>query len=382
MYILGQLSICIIFIIIILKSDFKDEYELWEYGLQMCIPIIIAGLIWLLSTNTMKMDTEYWGNTCVKIQHQEEYEEWNPCATTRECCCKTDKNGNRECDTECVGGCESHGPYWYAFNEYGDRIDIKKSEYERIKNKWKLPPQKVGTSGDACGRGDLFEITWDNNMNNYQIIVTKHTYVNKVRHEVTFFYPTYEDKELTDIHDYPPVNELEQDHVIGRWPYNNEQELAEHKLDVLNGVFGPKARNEHGQIKAFIFVYIDKPREYAVKQKDKLLGGNKNEYSLVLGYNTKTKKIEWYDIITYCDNGASVNRMKEFLFENPSAPLNIVADEMVNILTTTWIRREFTPLNSIITLRPPNWVIILAYIINAILSTGMIYIFHTNERHS
>jgi hypothetical protein len=385
MYALGQVTIFLIILVIILSiKQIRTKYIWWEYMLQLFIPTVIVTIVWFTATASMKMDTEYWGNTCVSIQYEESYEWWNTCSYTVDCNCTTDKDGNTSCDQCCVAACDYESASWYAIDERGRRRSIREDEYNTIKKKWGLEEYDTGdTNGTAnCRIGKIYRVDWDNNMETYQIIVTKHKYENKVRFEATYFYPQYTEDQLTDVYGYPVIQGLDQDHVIGDWYNSSDQQAADHILDIHNGTYGPKPREDQGQVKVFMFVYTDKDRSYAVKQKDKLEGGNKNEYILVLGFNSLDNSIMWYEIITYCDNGSAVNRMKEWLYANPNSTLEEIAEAMTDVLENNWERREFTPLNAFIKLKPKPWVWVLAYILNVIISVGMIFVFSNNENYN
>ena len=383
MYIIGQLLIVLIFIgIILFNKNIRKEYVVFEYILQVVVPILIVVCVWEVSKYSMVIDDEYWGNTCVKIERHEEYRWLNPCSYTEPCNCTTDEDGNETCDSCCVEACDYVPETYYAYDENDKQISITKNQYYKVLKKWKLPEIETDVKNGtiSCGLiGNVFETIWDNNKDNYQIIVTHHTYENKVRYEPTFFYPQYNKDQLNDVYDYPFIVGLDQKHVIGEWYNSADKKQSEHLLDVFNGIYGPKSREDHGQIKVFYFIYKDKDQSYGVKQKDKLQGGNKNEYNLVLNYDSKTKNISWYEVISFYEKSAVKNRVEEYLYSNPQTSLVDLTNVVTDVLSKNWLRREFTFLNSIIKLKPPLFIWITAYIVNIIVSLILIFFFKEND---
>ena len=378
MYLLTQFALAIIFISIA-AIFYRKNYVWWEYLLQLVIPIGIVMAMYHITTHARVMDTEYWGNTIVTVTHQERYERWDPCKSTYSCNCRTDSNGNETCDTCCDPGCVSYGPYYHAINENGLEIMLSEADYRKIANKFKNEKNTGKQKGDSCKKGYLYEAKWDGEYNTYQIHVTKHRYENKVRHNKIFVPESVTKKEKSQTYPYPSISGVDQVHIIGEWHDDYDKSQAEHRLDFHNGMYGPRPRDRSGQIKVFILLFKDQPKSVARLQKGLWQRGNKNEYTLMLGWDSKTQKISWYDDMTFEMSGKCSNRIKKYVYDNPDLKLEVLASEMSNILAEHWLRREFTPLNALIKLDPPKWLWVVGILLGIVLGILGLFIFTSNE---
>lgn len=380
MYLLIQFSIAVIFICIAIIF-YRKEYTWWEYILQLIIPIGIVMAMYYITTHARIMDTEYWGNTIVKVEYQEQYEYWDPCKDTYDCNCTTDKDGNRSCDTCCDPGCVSYGPYYYAYNENGTQVMINEDTYHKIKDKFKTEKNTNKQKGDSCKKGWLYEAKWNGEYDSYQVHVTKHKYENKVRYNKIFVPEEIKKEERKKVHNYPSIVSLDQQHVIGEWYSLKDKQIADHRLDFHNGMYGPKPRDNSGQIKAFLLLYKDTPKSIVRLQKGSWKRGNKNEYTLMIGWDSKTRKIVWYDDMTFELSGKCSNRIKKYVYENPETSLEDLTNTMSNILAEHWLRREFTPLNALIKLDPPKWLWVVGILLGIGLGIGGLFLFSNNEQN-
>jgi len=380
MYILTQFLIAIIFIVIIIIW-YRDEYTWWEYILQALVPIFLALIINAISTTTRENDTEYWGNTIVKVAYQEEYEEYDPCKETYDCNCTTDDDGNTSCDTCCRGGCVDYGPYWFIYNERGTERSVSKNKYRNIINHWSTQVHtKEDYKGDHCGKGDYHYAKWPKTRETYKIYATQHTYKNKVRYNKVYVPDQLITRNAQHTFEYPNIREFEQDHILGDyWTGSNDRAEAELNLDIHAGLMGPRPQEQHGQIKPFLLLFKDASKDAASAQFARWQGGNKNEYTVMIGWNSKTNKITWYDIMTFTENGACKNRMKEYLHENREASLEEITQKMRFVLNQHWERRSFTPINQLIKLKPTKGVWITAILLGIILGIVFMIAFSRNE---
>lgn len=333
----------------------RKYYVWWEYVLQILIPAFIATVIYFIGVNQKNWDIEWWSDTCVELRHEESYETEE--TRSYSCNCSTDSDGRESCSTCYEDYCSDHPEQWYAISSLGWLQAINEAEYHLIRKKWNALELKIGTIGDEeCRIGGVYSVNWNGDSISRQIFVQRHRYENDVRFNRVYVPQEYtKEMRYLPILDYYDVDGIDQNHIIGYWSDIADKEKADLILDRHAAKFGPKKREERGQILPLIWIYNDQPNSIARYHRAKHQGGNKNEYSLLIGYNSKTQKIDWYDIVTFTQNGACVNRMKEFMHDNRdnrTASLEEISTEMTKILSNHWERREFTELNKMITFRP------------------------------
>ena len=99
-------------------------------------------------------------------------------------------------------------------------------------------------------------------------------------------------KEL-GLFEYPEIQDYDQKSLLGV----RLDRLTEKKIKYLNATFGDKY-----QFRMYILVFKDKPLVISEQQKSYWQGGNKNEFVLCLGYNTKTHKVDWCNPFSWCDS--------------------------------------------------------------------------------
>jgi hypothetical protein len=87
-------------------------------------------------------------------------------------------------------------------------------------------------------------------------------------------------------------------------------------------------------------VFRDKPVEISEKQKSYWQGGNKNEFILCLGYNTKKGTIDWCNPFSWCDKPELEVATKRYFREHPRMDLSKYPDWLEKHINL-WHRKEF-----------------------------------------
>lgn len=365
MFLVTQAVIALV-VTVIMYYIAKKDYAWWEYGIQFLIPFLIVLGVKELSLTYMSSDTEFWTTTLKEMVYQEQYRIWVTKTCSETYACGSDSNGNTKYCTryyDC-SECESRGPYYYLNGQSASYVGIDTWNY--LKKKWKVKPEHIGTNGDHCGKGDRWRIQWDQSYETHQAWTSVHPYENKIRYDAGRF-PMREltETEKSIVKSYPDLFVgIEQKPISGPWRDAKDLNNANHRLNYFNAVYGPKSREEHGQIKVFIMLYKDVPKSKVHHaQRIKLEYGNKNEFIVMLGWNSNTNSITWSDVITHTVDGTSVNTPQRIINDNPDISMEDFVIELTEVLSKNWIRTEFTPLNDVITLKPKLWVWIVALVL-------------------
>lgn len=112
-------------------------------------------------------------------------------------------------------------------------------------------------------------------------------------------------------------------------------------------------------------------------QKQFLEGGNKNEFIICLAVD-KYNVIKKAGVISWTEAFGCINGVENWLGQYEGNNLEEILDNTLPIIHKEWRRREFTPLNDIVTMEPPVWVMILAIVLQCAAGFGLFYLFTNN----
>jgi hypothetical protein len=166
-------------------------------------------------------------------------------------------------------------------------------------------------------------------------LVWKHTYQNKILASHSIF--KFEDIDDDDadslgLFRYPNVNDNDQDVILG---FRAGKEVHK-QFKYINSIYGAIK-----QFRIYVLVFRDKPLEISEKQKSYWQGGNKNEFVLCLGYNTKKGTIDWCNPFSWCDKPELEVATKRFFRDNPRMDLSkypVWLEKHINL----WQRKQFS----------------------------------------
>ena len=131
--------------------------------------------------------------------------------------------------------------------------------------------------------------------------------------------------------EYPEIQDYDQKSLLGV----RLDRLTEKKIKYLNATFGDRY-----QFRMYILVFKDKPLVISEQQKSYWQGGNKNEFVLCLGYNTKTHKVDWCNPFSWCDSPKLEVATKRYFREHPT--LNLMGYcKWLEQNIKLWKRKEF-----------------------------------------
>lgn len=325
-----------ILIIMILR---KKLMVWWELALMVAGSLLIT----TCNSSLMKLgndwDTEYLGGYMAKVSHYDDWDEWIVQTCTREVPCGTDKDGNTIYETETYDCSyrEYHPERWtYTDNHGNEEYFYDKDDFERALKELGYPKMVfVDMNRDYYKKdGDKQDYFWDGNVNTVRALVTKHKYVNKLMSSNSIFkYENIseEDAAKEGLFDYPQVIDDDQDVVLG---YKVGKGTSK-RFKYINSIYGEKK-----QFRVYILVFKDKPLKISEMQKSYWQGGNKNEFIVCLGYDTKSKKITWCNPFSWCDSPKLEVATKRYFRTHTRLDLWNYGDWLMKNLNL-WKRKEF-----------------------------------------
>lgn len=365
------LLIPIIFTVILLLF-FKRQVVISELITFIAVSFISVIIIKYIVANNGFRDTEY---LAFKVAKAEYYEEWDE--YVYETCTSTDADGNTT--TYDCSYVDEHPPSWRIITTSGLTIDVTKNYYEHLCRKFKVTPTFVDMHRYYhYTDGDMYYVKWDGSFDTKEPITLEHTYQNKVMYSRNVFnFPevTKEDKEVYDLKDYPKVDDYAVSwDITNKYPYllgyNNT--LINHKLNLYNSELGGKK-----QCILFVIVFKNKPESAALYQQAYWKNGNKNEYVLCIGVDGNDK-IKWAKSFSWTEVHSLLIDIDKYVLKKETLDLDNIIDYTYTQLSTRFERKSFKDFDYL-SVAPPTWAIITAYIVTFILCALLSWYFIANE---
>jgi len=319
----------------------------------ICGAILLAGMIfsgifyWAGTSHVMH--NEVWNYKIVEVQH---WERW----TTRESrqvryACGTDSDGNTEYCYRTEYYTETHGPYWYAIDQYGDRHRIDESEYNQWRRTWDNEETIGHNRGSSAGfdrsiSGDIFSCDWTREFNEMFTWHHVETYENRIRSSTSVF------------REIEPTEEM-----IAQWPRpaDNRDTSPVHAFGVnitgedqitmqrYNALLGPIHQ-------VHILVYLFDSSEYSTGVTDEILsawnGLNKNELVVFAGLDGRT--VDWIRVESWADN-TTFHGMLEQRYYGQQLRLGELGEYIKDNIGGNWERKQFEDFNYIKIKISPLW---------------------------
>lgn len=326
-------------IAVLLLIFFRKQVTWFEYIGLIVLSILFTLLVKAVFISINESDTEYWGSYITKIRHYDDWDEWVHRTCTRKVLKGHDKNGNPEY-REKIYDCsyrDYHPERWTYTDNYGnENYFYNKEEFDRAMAELGYPKMVFVDMHRHYHTkdGDAQDYYWDGTFENSRTLTTCHTYTNKIISSRSIF--RFEDidkkkaKEL-GLFEYPEIQDYDQKPLLGV----RLDKLTEKKIKYLNATFGGRY-----QFRMYILVFKDKPLVISEQQKSYWQGGNKNEFVLCLGYNTKTHKVDWCNPFSWCDSPKLEVATKRYFREHPTLKLMGYCKWLEQNIKL-WKRKEF-----------------------------------------
>lgn len=324
---------------IFLLIFFKKYIVWWEYICLVATSILFTLLLKSVFIASLEYDTEYLGGYITKITHYDEWDEWIHKTCTRQVPCGRDSKGHTIYRTETYDCSyrDYHPECWkYTDNYNREEYFYNKSYFDAAMKELGYPKMVFRDMHRNYYRidGDAQDYYYDGTPQHVRALVWKNSYQNKILASHSIF--KFEDIDDDDadslgLFRYPDVKDNDQAVILG---FKAGKEVHK-QYKYINSVYGSKK-----QFRIYVLVFRDKPLEISEKQKSYWQGGNKNEFVLCLGYNTKKGTIDWCNPFSWCDKPELEVATKRYFREHPRMDLSKYPQWLENHLHL-WKRKEF-----------------------------------------
>lgn len=324
---------------IFLLIFFKKYIVWWEYICLVGVSILFTFLLKSVFIASLEYDTEYLGGYITKITHYDEWDEWIHKICTRQVPCGRDSKGHTIYRTETYDCSyrEYHPERWtYTDNYNREEYFYNKSYFDAAMKELGYPKMVFRDMHRHYYRidGDAQDYFYDGTVQHIRPLVWSETYRNKILASHSIF--KFEDIDDDDadslgLFRYPDVKDNDQAVILGF----KAGKKVHKQYKYINSVYGSKK-----QFRIYVLVFRDKPLEISEKQKSYWQGGNKNEFVLCLGYNTKKGTIDWCNPFSWCDKPELEVATKRYFRDHPKMDLSEYPQWLENHLHL-WKRKEF-----------------------------------------
>ena len=319
---------------------FKKYIVWWEYICLVGVSILFTLLFKSIFIASLEYDTEYLGGYITKITHYDEWDEWIHKTCTRRVPCGRDSKGNTIYRTETYDCSyrDYHPECWkYTDNYNREEYFYNKSYFDAAMKELGHPKMVFRDMHRKYYRidGDAQDYYYDGTPQHLRALVWKNSYQNKILASHSIF--KFEDIDDDDadslgLFRYPDVNDNDQDVILG---FRAGKEVHK-QYKYINSIYGARK-----QFRIYVLVFRDKPLEISEKQKSYWQGGNKNEFVLCLGYNTKKGTIDWCNPFSWCDKPELEVATKRYFREHPRMDLSQYPSWLHKNINL-WKRKQFS----------------------------------------
>lgn len=359
--------------VIVAVLGFTRRFAIWEYAVLFSASALVVVAGHYMAANSLTSAKEYWGSYGVNAVHSERWNEYIHQTCTRENC--SGSGENRSCTTETYdcSYVDDHPEYWELTDNMGDRHRISQHKYHEITSKWKTEHHIKRHRGchTICGDvyGAAYPMSGDTTLANMIPLTTTHTYENRVKASTSVFNFMKVDslaRVTYGLYDHPRVTDKFLDQPI----LGINSAWASHKLRALNAINGSSR-----QLRMMIVVFEDKPYEAGLMQEAYWVGGNKNEFILVIG--KKGDQIKWTKVISWTEEIGLKMKVEREVKAMSKFNLVGIVDYMGSNVPMAWKRKSFKDFNYLKVEIPIGTVIWMA-VINLVLTIGLMVFFILN----
>lgn len=327
------------------KEFFDQKYK--EDGaataMFLSIPTLFTLMLIAFLSFSMKScnstDTEYLSYYYTKLRHTDKWNEYIHQTCTRRVKTGETQDGEpiyKEEEYDC-SYVDEHPERWIAYDNDNSEIYLDEDEWMRIKNKWKVPSIFVDMHRDYYTLdGDAQDYVWDKKKETIETYSQTHQYHNYIANSQSQFkfrdISRSEANEL-GLYDYPKIENNEQNPIIGYTKFVKNSDIKE--LQYLNAIYGKSK-----QFRTFVLIYADKSPSIVEDQRCYWQGGNKNEFIICIGIDSKTNELKWVNGFTWMDDETMLLRCRDEMSQKKQFLIKDYS-QWIQKNIKLWKRKEF-----------------------------------------
>lgn len=351
----------------------RKQTAWWEYVVLILPSMLLAFIVEECMKEYNTSDTEYLGYYVTKVSHYDAWNEYIHRTCTREVPAGRDAQGHtryREERYDC-SYVDDHPEEWtYTLNNGHEEYFYNEKEFQEAVNKLQTKPQFRDMHRDYYTLdGDCHDYYYDGQESHAITKTVSENYTNKVKSSHSLFkYETIskKEKDTLGLYDYPPIINGDQCPIVGA----KMDKKSENALRYLNGYYGMSK-----QFRCYIFIYRDKPVNIVEKQRSYLMGANKNELIICIGYNSKHHTVDWCEAFSWSDAPILEAKAKDYFISKNRLDIVGFCKYIRPYIQKDWHRKQFNDFKYITVDLSDNqmtWVFILVLLYNIGISIWII----------
>lgn len=337
----------------------------WELLIPAGVSFVLI-LIFKLSVQTAQVtDTEYLTYRVTSASYFEEWDQKVSCSHRRPCYAKK--------DGRCPHGghgyrhsydVRKHSKRWEATDSSSRDFTISQQQFEQLATTFgnrqfvdlDRPYYKID--------GNKWLTTWQGGFDEIVPVTVERSYTNKVQANRSLFKLQKVDPKKFNLFSYPTLKDpLNYPAILT--DDNSDLSVANGKLMSWNALIGDKK-----QVRIWLLLFHDKPREAGIAQEYYWDGGNKNELVVVLGLDVQ-QKVQWNHVFSWSES--TIKPAVADCLANLEGQKVDLPDLVTRIGQETnerFVRRQFSEFNYLM-VEPPLWSVIVTYLVTLLVSAGI-----------
>lgn len=354
---------------LVLAVFFHHRTKWWEFSIPFAISLLLVGLFKLGAEHIGTKDHETWNGWVLESRYYEDWNEYIHQTCSYQTCSGTGQN--QYCTThyyDC-SYVRYHSKYWTVedSNDYTHRVSEK--TYHSFVRRF-LPLGAKPTFVDMrrhyhTNDGDMYKVAWPKTPQTVEPVNTSHIYENRIQASRSVFnYPRISDEEAktSKLFAYPQIELFGYPSILG--DCGPRTSAANESLRYHNAMLGKKK-----ELRMWLLCFRGEPLQTAHQQEAYWVGGNKNEFVLVVGL-VDEYDIQWAHPFSWTKREDVKIAIRDLaLSQIPFDPVRTV-EKMSWELEHGFERRHFEEF-SYLTVEPPNWYLILTFVLVLLANIGL-----------
>lgn len=367
---------------LIIKSAWKHKIAWWEP-----LPPILMNLVICISAKftaelAMTTDYEFHGGWGVVGCHQEPWTRWYEVEVDDYCDKTVTENGKRVTKREKCGShketrYDSHPEQFWLENSNGEVIETDSNDYRWLsQDRWRNQVREDGHHSDYdrvkfgfhdTGEGYLHKTRWPGDDDSLVPTTTLHKWTNKVQSadQSLFHFPDVDKEDIKEygLFELPSIERFYRMRYIsgmsGAWA-----DMANRRLEFWNAKLGREK-----QVQMRLLVFKDKPFEASLSQEAYWQGGNKNEFTLCVGVDSKTLRSQWAHVISWSEAENLKVKVRDYARSMDIFDPVEVADYMGTQVRKDFVRKQFAEFNYL-KVATPTWAYWVGFFLSVLVTAG------------
>jgi hypothetical protein len=364
---------------ILLFIFYRHKTQWWEVTIPIVTTVIFVLVAKAICVHSLTADTEWLGGYVTEVQYYEPWNERVPCRhpvyCTRTVCSGSGKSRSCRPQRYVCGHVHAydvdyHPKRWEAVTTLDD-FGISEGRYDQLVRQFGTGKQFVELNRHYHTiDGDMYSTKWDKNDATLEPVAKAESYENRPKASHSIFH--FQELDTAEIRvykpfEYPEVIDHKQATLLG---YNDK--AAHHRLQVLNSELGASK-----QVRVFLLVFRNQPREAGFIQERYWQGGNMNEIVVCVGINN-SNQINWGHTFSWTEATGVKIKIKNEIESEDILDLNKVIATIEDEVKFEWKRKDFHDFDYL-NIDPTITQLIWIYILTILVNGGLAYWIVVNE---